>query len=774
MEGQRLGYRLDASTMSGRLRRRPAVDMAVDKAAGAAATVGYSKRCQRDLDRFYNMAVKDAENHFSSQFQLPRDKKGAAVQTASTGPSFRVLKSSPLTLPPEIDALTAPVKTKRIIRKQRSLSYAQIRHSCHEVLHLSIDCHSPSGEDNNSNTDTARSSQPRVSSKKPRLSRRRPSAEKRVKFKKSPRSNSESERQPLHMETLPHRANYLLQRNQGISEKRDKEHLNELFHTKTGEMERDVQGFVRLNYTLVGKYLGYENSSYKHKLLQALRWRLNLNEKLTQRTLQDFLKYDLLRIKNNQYYEKSIIETLLWPPRHATHANHIQNSMARLLNGIVSYEEGRRYVGSTSIVNHLMWGGETEAVYKVEPSRQFLDSNTAGMLVATMMKLSTSSWQKRDMMNKGVLRWTLSHLEDIEYSGGVFQTKYTLALLNSLLKLPEAIDELNTRTAQVLVLLSRYLRKEKNEWLFTVKSILVKLFKHKPFRQAAKEMNFETLLRKLINPLDFKAKREIEFIILYLNDCGNITQLPCSASLFEVEESIVFDPEIESGDEIAHLPGLEGELLLEEQFAKYKIVYETPPLEVVDRKSNHVVETIFTKGESRNTLEYIASRPEDRMTEKPWPKDDVQERPPEVAHEPSVEDVIAANERASEITEEINALKLCSNYQVPVEVEEEGSPEVNVVAEAAAAAEQDDNNDVVIGKLDEEETSTVHELELKTAPVTVRESVLLSGSSTLPPSDPRTFPHSLSMSSSSSLDGVIEPAVWSEFPKGRRIRNYQL
>lgn len=749
MEGQRLGYRLDAYAMSGRLRKR--ADPPV------TTTTGYSKRCQRDLDRFYRDA---AENHVSS---LTPSLQPAASERKPPS-SFTVLKSIPLTLPPDFKS-SIPIKTQRIVRKQKSLSYAKIRHSCKDVLHLSIDCHSASGEDNNSQTDTARSNLHRQSSPRKNRLLRRQSAEKRVKFKKtSSRTNSDSGEKEEQQQ--PSRANYLLQRNQVIGEKREKEYLNELFHSKSGEIERDVQGFVRLNYTLIGKYLSYENASYKHKLLQALRWRLNLNEKLTQRTLQDFVKHDLLRIRNNQYYEKTLMELLLWPPRNTPNANHLQNCMARLLNGIVSYAEGRSYIGHTSIVNHLIWGGENE-LYKVEPSRQFIDSGTAGMLVAAMMKLSTVAWQRRDMLNKNVLNWTLGHLEDIEYSGTVFQTKYTLTLLNSLLRLPEAVEELTRRTSQVLVLLARYLKREKSEWFFTVKSILVKLFKHRPFRQAAKEMNFETLLRKLINPLDFKAKKEIELMILYLNDSGNITQLPCSASVFEVEEKIVFDAEIEADDVIVGLAGVEGELLLEDQFAKYRVVYQREEGEQGEgeRKSRceelgektSAVPRVFSREVIKDTEvgeEPIIRVVEQREEELGNANRNVETKlNPDISMEKAVIMDVTSEKDELSIANELESLRISDRHEL---VEGEGKSEG-----VDDDDDDDDDNDVVVGQLKDEGESlaTNQQWDIIVVPPSESESPTVSVA--------RTFPNSLSLSSLSSLEeaAVVEPKILSQFPR---------
>lgn len=757
-EGQRLGYRLDASAMSGRLRKRASLPV--------TASTGYSKRCQRDLNRFYNKALKEAENHFSTSFPSGNTKDSQDVipsQNMERRSSFTVLKNIPLCVP-EIKS-SIPIKSKRIVKKQKSLSFAKIRHSCNEVIHLSIDCSQLGSGEDNSNTDTACShrSSDKTTPRNAKLLRRQ-SAEKRVKFKKSSRTNSESGGDGCVKEVnncnSSNRANYLMQRNQQLSEKREKDYLNELFHSKTGEIERDVQGFVRLNYTLIGKYLSYDNSSYKHKLLQALRWRLNLNEKLTQRTIQDFMKYDLLRIKNNQYYERTLIEMLLWPMKSTTNANNIQNSMVRLLNGIVSYEEGRNYIGTTSIVNHLIWGGENE-LYKVEPSRQFIDSGTAGMLLATMMKLSTNPWQKKDMLNRGILSWTLGHLEDIEYSGTVLQTKYTLSLLNSILRLPEAVEELTPKTAQVLVLLARYLRRERSEWFFTVKCILVKLFKHKQFRQAAKEMNFETLLRKLINPMDFKAKKELEFIILYLNDSGNITQLPCSASLFEVEEKIVFDAEIESEDGIVHLPGLEGELLLEEQFAKYKIVYQDGQGRegnVIKNRASSMHRVFPVDAPEKNNNRSVMDEPicikivtEERKDEQGVVMNIETQLNPDLP----IENVIASKEDVVEsstydkvsVNEQFMAMNLTDNFHGV----EEGVRSDNEA--------EDDDNDVVIGKLEDEgESSKRHKI-----------VIIPPSESESPVSVARTFPHSLSISSLSSLEEVVEPRTWSQFPMRKRM-----
>lgn len=312
--------------MSGRFRsKQPSVD--------PSGSSNYSKRCQKDLAKFYNKALKDSDNHFSASFQDTRTARD------SPAPSFSVL--SPVALIERPTTATTPANKTKKIKKQKSHSYSRIRHKCNEVLHLSIDCHSSEDQDNNSNL-----SQP----------------EKRVKFKKSHKS----------VEVPPTNLRKITTTPEFNERPEENDYFNEIFYQKSGEIiDRDVQGFVKLNYSLISKYLTYESSSYKHKLLQALRWRLNLTEKLGIRTIQEFVKYDLLRVKQRSY-EKNLMEWLLWPTRNTAHANYIQNSMARLINGIVSFAEGRNYLGSTSVVNYLIWGGENE-LYKVRKVKRICE-----------------------------------------------------------------------------------------------------------------------------------------------------------------------------------------------------------------------------------------------------------------------------------------------------------------------------------------------------------------------------------------------------------------
>lgn len=380
------------------------------------------------------------------------------------------------------------------------------------------------------------------------------------------------------------------------------------------------------------------------------------------------------------------------------------------------------------------------------------------------MKLSTVPWQRRDMLNKSVLGWVLGHLEDIEYSGTVMQIRYALSLLNSLLRLPEAVEELNRRSGQVLVLMARYLRKEKSgggEWLFTVKAILVKLFKHKPFRQAAKEMNFETLLRRLINPLDFRAKKELEFMILYLNDSGNITQLPCSASPFEVEERIGFDPEIEADDLIVNCPGLEGELLLEEQFARYKVVYheEQHRLGMKEEKADNGENEEETLEQRRSSIPRVfpvgreVHKEVNEVSVDTDEKDVVVERVEDEEKINLPESVAREEDEISSVVEVFNELGLTEDIQAGQEETKDG---------------QDDNDDVVIGNLVDAEESLAIKIQNNLSLDNRAEEVVSESESSAarPVSLTRTFtfPSAISISSWSSEDQEGTLKTWTEFP----------
>lgn len=118
------------------------------------------------------------------------------------------------------------------------------------------------------------------------------------------------------------------------------------------------------------------------------------------RMLNDISLNDLFQIKNS-YETKTLLETILWPINQTKPYLVLQNYVARLLNAVFSSKIGRDYVGSTSIIQSLIWGNNGNLQMFYRPDRIIIESQTAEHLIAAMAKLSLNKFQRQDMIHKG-------------------------------------------------------------------------------------------------------------------------------------------------------------------------------------------------------------------------------------------------------------------------------------------------------------------------------------------------------------------------------------
>ncbi|GAB0087743.1 hypothetical protein DMENIID0001_020870 [Sergentomyia squamirostris] len=307
--------------------------------------------------------------------------------------------------------------------------------------------------------------------------------------------------------------------------------------SNTRKQRRMSKDLVSLNFPLMEKYLRDENSLHRGKLLQAIRWRMTVDPKgVGSKIAAEIVENDFLCLRKT---DNKLLETLLWSSERKKTSQHLQNSTSRLLNALSGFPEGVDYLGRGVVIESLIFG---EQFSLVSLHRQFVDSHTAGMLISTMTRISSRPEVAKMMITRGYVPWIIEYLEEIEYSGTDYQIRQSLSLLGSLFNLPEAInEEFLSRTAQFLALLARYINKNHSKQSQIIKIISTSLLKRPEIAEIAKSMNFEKILQEIPsieNAKDTPAKD--------------------------------IDPEIDIDDPVCELPGLEGEMFLEEHFTNEK------------------------------------------------------------------------------------------------------------------------------------------------------------------------------------------------------------
>lgn len=118
--------------------------------------------------------------------------------------------------------------------------------------------------------------------------------------------------------------------------------------------------------------------------------------------------------------------------------------MAKLLNALLSFEVGRNYFSKLSMVKLLTWSG----------NEQIYDSMAENLMDA-LKKLSLDQFQRRDMLEKGLLQWLINHMETVEHSASMAQMECMTDLLRVLINVENSTEFASVNVPHLIVVLGK-------------------------------------------------------------------------------------------------------------------------------------------------------------------------------------------------------------------------------------------------------------------------------------------------------------------------------
>lgn len=113
--------------------------------------------------------------------------------------------------------------------------------------------------------------------------------------------------------------------------------------------------------------------------------------------------------------------------------------------------------------------------------------------MATMMKLSLNRFQRADMLKKGLVKWLLNHMEDVEYSATKYHFEYMTALLMILFTHPFGTN-ITFSLRSTLGLLARYLQINIPVSKTYIRAALLSMLKNAKIAGCARTMNFDDII----------------------------------------------------------------------------------------------------------------------------------------------------------------------------------------------------------------------------------------------------------------------------------------
>lgn len=126
----------------------------------------------------------------------------------------------------------------------------------------------------------------------------------------------------------------------------------------------------------------------------------------------------------------------------------------------------------------------------------------ADQLMATMMKLSLNPAQRTDMIHKGLVRWLIRHMEDVEYSATDYHQENMIALMMMLVGHPGSQELVAEKCTQVLSLLIRYMQHPGEDpaqpFQRYVRLALIDLLHSARLVSCAKQINFPQIVCQMI------------------------------------------------------------------------------------------------------------------------------------------------------------------------------------------------------------------------------------------------------------------------------------
>lgn len=157
----------------------------------------------------------------------------------------------------------------------------------------------------------------------------------------------------------------------------------------------------------------------------------------------------------------------------------------------------------------------------------------AEMMIATIMKLSVNNQQRKNMVRKGLLRWLVNHLEDVETTGSHYHLEYGTALLMMLLTFQNSSDLILEKGRQILALLARFLKNQVTTCWPYIRASLLALFRNNKISSIARTMDYPLILKNISKSMANKEEQvEINTIIFCLES-------PSHAHLEKIENCVI-------------------------------------------------------------------------------------------------------------------------------------------------------------------------------------------------------------------------------------------
>lgn len=170
-----------------------------------------------------------------------------------------------------------------------------------------------------------------------------------------------------------------------------------------------------------------------------------------------------------------------------------------------------------------MWGEHINTLPFEINDRDIVECHMAEMIIATMMKLSLSQTQRKNMVKKGLLRWLVNHLEDVEASGSYYHLEYGTALMMMLLTFQNSPDLIFEKGRQILALLARFLNNKVTTCWPYIRASLLALFRNQKIASIARTMDYPRMLRDIsISMVNEEERMEINSIIFCLESPAHV------------------------------------------------------------------------------------------------------------------------------------------------------------------------------------------------------------------------------------------------------------
>ncbi|RUS90213.1 hypothetical protein EGW08_001994 [Elysia chlorotica] len=243
----------------------------------------------------------------------------------------------------------------------------------------------------------------------------------------------------------------------------------------------------------------------KALILQALRWRLTQTRApLRDQILSSYIQNDIAA--HLMLSTSRTIMTLLMNSSEV-----VKQYLARLYNACASMCAGRGYLSANPdllpALMDILRGEEKDHIAQE-------------MVLGALQKLSLRRQLQTAMIERGVIEWLVSVLEDND-SLSDYTLEYSVALLMNLCLRTAGKKKCMSNSQQTLKVLSDLLGHENTEIRPYVNGALYSILAIPSIREDAKAMGMEEILRCFLKDDQPDMNRQIEFIIKQLNSDEN-------------------------------------------------------------------------------------------------------------------------------------------------------------------------------------------------------------------------------------------------------------